>query len=82
MRCPGVSVLCLSPPLVALLLTRLAIRFEVVDVLDIAQCLRFTIYRRIIRARRPNEALRSRDTRSYCYLFMVSVRGFTPSSPI
>ena len=26
MRCPGASVLCLSPPLVALLLTRLAIR--------------------------------------------------------
>ena len=26
MQCPGASVLCLSPPLVALLLTRLAIR--------------------------------------------------------
>ena len=26
MRCPGASVLCLSPPLIALLLTRLAIR--------------------------------------------------------
>ena len=28
MRCPGASVLCLSPPLVALLLTRMAIRSD------------------------------------------------------
>ena len=42
----------------------------------------FTICRRTTRARRPKEALRSRCARSYRYLAMVSVQGFTPPRPI